>query len=85
MWILYFVNYTNVYEPILEEYFYTSLWSCSAPNKNVRIIARKLLFDVIRTNQKYITKLISIFPQIYDLYDYSTFYLHIQCEKIMRE
>lgn len=66
--ILYFVNYTNVYEPILEEYFYTSLWSCSAPNKNVRIIARKLLFDVIRTNQKYITKLISIFPQIYDLY-----------------
>lgn len=66
--ILYFVNYTNVYEPILEEYFYTSLWSCSASNKNVRIIARKLLFDVIRTNQKYITKLISIFPQIYDLY-----------------
>lgn len=66
--ILYFVNYTNVDEPILEEYFYTALWSCSAPNKNVRIIARKLLFDIIRIKESYIPKVISLFPKIYDLY-----------------
>lgn len=66
--ILYFVNYTNVDENLLEEYFYTALWSSSAANEDVRIIARKLLFDIVRIKESYISNLISLFPKIVDFY-----------------
>ncbi|MBO5730710.1 MAG: hypothetical protein J6R67_05895 [Treponema sp.] len=66
--ILYFVNYTNVDESALDEYFYTALWSSSAANEDVRIIARKLLFDIVRIKESYISKVITLFPKIYDLY-----------------
>lgn len=66
--LLYFVNYSNVDDTALEEYFYAALWCCSAPNENIRIIARKLLFDIVRTREKYIDILILIFPKIYDFY-----------------
>ncbi len=66
--ILYFVNYTNVDEKLLEEYFYTALWSSSAANEDVRIIARKLLFDIVRIKESYISNLISLFPKIVDFY-----------------
>ena len=66
--LLYFVNYTNVDNSALKEYFYAALWCCSAPNENIRIIARKLLFDIVRTREEYINILISVFPKIYDFY-----------------
>lgn len=66
--LLYFVNYTKVDDVALEEYFYAALWCCSAPNKNIRIIARKLLFDIVRIRERFIDILISVFPKIYDFY-----------------
>ena len=55
-----FEDFLNVDENLLEEYFYTALWSSSAANEDVRIIARKLLFDIVRIKESYISNLISL-------------------------
>lgn len=66
--MLYYITLSTPDEEILFEYFYTALWCSSAPNQNVRLLSRKLLFDTIRINTKLIDEAINVFPNIKDYY-----------------
>ena len=66
--MLYYLIFSNPSEDVLYEYFYTGIWASSAPNENIRILARKLLFETVRINNNFINILIDLFPKILDYY-----------------
>lgn len=66
--MLYYLILGNTNEDILIEYLYTGLWASSTPNENIRILARKLLYETVRINPEFIKVLIELFPQIRDFY-----------------
>ena len=66
--MIYYLILGNPDEEILNEYFFTGLWAASAPNENVRILAKKLLFETVRIKPDFIKVLINYFSHIQDYY-----------------
>lgn len=66
--LIYFITLNNRAERRTDEAFFFSIWCCSAPNKDVRELATKLLFEVICKEGKFISLLISWYTKIKDLY-----------------
>ena len=66
--ILYFINVRDGGEKRLEEAFYFALWCCAAPNKDVRCLAMKLLYDVVSQEQNYKSILETSYSLIKDEY-----------------
>ena len=66
--VLYFTTLNDRADRRDEEAFYFSLLCCAAPNRDVRCLAMKLLYEVVSKNDGYIDKLISEYDKILDLY-----------------
>lgn len=56
--IIYFITLNNSGNRRIEEAFYFALWCCAAPNKDVRSLAMKLLYEIVRQNNEYKNRLI---------------------------
>lgn len=66
--VLYFTTLNDRADRRDDEAFYFALLCCAAPNKDVRCLAMKLLFEVVSKKDKYIDKLIFEYDKILDLY-----------------
>ena len=66
--IIYFVTLNNSNNRRVEEAFYFALWCGAAPNKDIRCLAMKLLYEVTRQNEEYKNKLIKEYENIIDPY-----------------
>lgn len=66
--VLYFTTLNDRTDKREDEAFYFALLCCAAPNKDVRCLAMKLLYEVVSKNDGYIEKLISKYDTILDLY-----------------
>ena len=66
--VLYFTTLNDRADRRDDEAFYFALLCCAAPNKDVRCLAMKLLFEVVSQKDKYIDKLIFEYDRILDLY-----------------
>ena len=66
--VLYFLVLNNSNDRRVEEAFYFALWCSAAPNKDVRCLAMKILFEVIRINGDYKNILINEYKDILDPY-----------------
>lgn len=66
--ILYFINIVDDSDKQLDEAFYFSIWCCASPVKEIRVIATKLLYDILQKGSKYRNKLIKEYKDIYDFY-----------------
>lgn len=66
--VLYFTTLNDRVDRRDEEAFYFALLCCAAPNKDVRCLAMKLLYEVVLKNSGYIDKLIAEYDKILDLY-----------------
>ena len=51
-----------------DEAFYFALLCCAAPNKDVRCLAMKLLYEVVSKNDGYVKKLICEYKKVSDFY-----------------
>lgn len=67
--LLYFITINKSQTKRLEEAYYFSIWCCSAPNKDVRMLATKLLYEIVLYNKDYKSKL------IFDYYKYKDYYI----------
>ena len=56
--VLYFTTLNDRVDRRDEEAFFFSLLCCAAPNKDVRCLAMKLLYEVVSKNDGYVEKLI---------------------------
>lgn len=56
--VIYFITLNNSDDRRVEEAFYFALWCCAAPNKDVRCLAMKLLYEIVRQNNEYKNRLI---------------------------
>ena len=65
---LYLVNKCECSAERMRENFYTALWCTAAGNQTVRLLAEKLLYDVLQRSHSLIIEAIGFFPQIYDYY-----------------
>ena len=65
---MYFTTLNDRVDRRDEEAFYFALLCCAAPNKDVRCLAMKLLYEVVLKNSDYIDKLIAEYDKILDLY-----------------
>ena len=66
--VLYFTTLNDRTDRRDEEAFFFALLCCAAPNKDVRCLAMKLLYEVVSKNDGYVEKLISEYDRILDLY-----------------
>ena len=66
--ILYFLTLNNKEDRRCEEAFYYALWCCAAPNKDIRCLAMKLLYEVVRQSLDYKNQLIEEYEYIIDPY-----------------
>lgn len=66
--IIYFLTINNGKDRRVEEAFYFALWCCAAPNTEVRCLAIKLLYEVLRQNPEYENVLINKYLTILDPY-----------------
>lgn len=66
--VLYFTTLNDRADRRDEEAFYFALLCCAAPNKDVRCLAMKLLYEVVSKKDGYIDKIISEYDKISDLY-----------------
>lgn len=66
--VLYFITLNDRADRRDDEAFYFALLCCAAPNKDVRCLAMKLLYEVVSRDDRYISKLISEYDKILDLY-----------------
>lgn len=66
--VLYFTTLNDRADRRDEEAFYFALVCCAAPNKAVRSLAMKLLYEVVSKNSGYVDKLIDEYERICDLY-----------------
>ena len=66
--VLYFTTLNDRADRRDNEAFYFALLCCAAPNKDIRCLAMKLLYEVVSKNDSYINKLISEYDKILDLY-----------------
>ena len=66
--VLYFTTLNDRVDRRDEEAFYFALLCCAAPNKDVRCLAMKLLYEVVSKNSGYIDILITEYDKVLDLY-----------------
>ena len=66
--VLYFTTLNDRADRRDDEAFYFSLLCCAAPNKDVRCLAMKLLYEVVSKNDGYVEKLICEYEKILDFY-----------------
>lgn len=67
--ILYFIILTNKRDSEkLEEAFYFSMWCTASPNIEVRFLATKLLYEIVRLSPDYIKIIITWYHKIIDPY-----------------
>ena len=66
--VLYFTTLNDRADRRDEEAFFFSLLCCAAPNKDVRCLAMKLLYEVVSKNDGYVEKLIGEYEKILDFY-----------------
>lgn len=66
--VLYFTTLNDRADRRDDEAFYFALLCCAAPNKDVRCLAMKLLYEVVSKNEVYIDKVIDKYDTIYDFY-----------------
>lgn len=66
--IIYFLTLHNGKDRRVDEAFYYALWCCAAPNTDVRCLAMKLLYEVIRQNPEYKSVLIGKYESVVDPY-----------------
>ena len=66
--VLYFTTLNDREDRRDSEAFYFALLCCAAPNKDVRCLAMKLLYEVVSKNARYIDKLIIEYDKILDLF-----------------
>ena len=67
--LLYFITINKSETKRLEEAYYFSIWCCSASNKDVRMLATKLLYEIVLYNKDYKSKL------IFDYYKFKDYYI----------
>ena len=66
--LLYFLTINNRPDRRNEEAFYFSLLCCAAPNRDVRILATKLLYEIVMRDENYILEIISAYGKTFDFY-----------------
>lgn len=66
--VLYFTTLNDRTDRRDDEAFYFALLCCAAPNRDVRCLALKLLYEVVSKNDRYIRKVILEYSNICDLY-----------------
>ena len=66
--VLYFTTLNDRTDRRDDEAFYFALLCCAAPNRDVRCLALKLLYEVVSKNDRYIRKVILEYSTICDLY-----------------
>lgn len=66
--ILYFITLNNKEDRRYEEAFYFSLLCCAAPNKNIRCLAIKLLYEIVSKDESYIHRIIFEYSKVSDYY-----------------
>lgn len=66
--IIYFVTLNSSKNRREDEAFYFALWCCAAPNKDVRCLAMKLLYEIVRQDEEYKNRLIMEYENIVDPY-----------------
>lgn len=66
--VLYFTTLNDRTDRRDDEAFYFSLLCCAAPNKDVRCLAMKLLYEVVSKNDGYIDRIICEYDKISDFY-----------------
>lgn len=66
--VLYFTTLNDRADRRDDEAFYFALLCCAAPNKDIRCLAVKLLYEVVSKNDGYIDKIIIEYDNILDLY-----------------
>lgn len=79
--ILYFILAANVSEEKsrYEEAYYFGLLCCAAPNRDIRCLALKLLFEVVSKDNLYINRMICDYNKISDLYIQESI-IHVLCQ-----
>lgn len=66
--LLYFITINKSETKRLEEAYYFSIWCCAASNKDVRMLATKLLYEIVLYNKDYKSKLIIDYYKFKDYY-----------------
>lgn len=66
--MLYFTTLNDREDRRDDEAFYFGLLCCAAPNKDVRCLAMKLLYEVVSKNEGYVNRLIIEYERIFDFY-----------------
>lgn len=66
--VLYFTTLNDREDRRDDEAFYFGLLCCAAPNKDVRCLAMKLLYEVVSKNEGYVDRLIIEYERIFDFY-----------------
>lgn len=66
--VLYFTTLNDRADRRDDEAFYFALLCCAAPNKDIRCLAVKLLYEVVSKDDGYIDKIIIEYDKILDLY-----------------
>ncbi|MCU0080576.1 hypothetical protein [Extibacter muris] len=66
--VLYFTTLNDREDRRDDEAFYLGLLCCAAPNKDVRCLAMKLLYEVVSKNEGYVDRLIIEYERIFDFY-----------------
>ena len=66
--VLYFTTLNDRADRRDDEAFYFALLCCAAPNKDIRCLAMKLLYEVISKNESYVDDVIKKYDEIFDLY-----------------
>lgn len=67
--ILYFIILTNKRDTKkLEEAFYFSMWCTASPNDDIRNLATKLLYEIVRLSSDYINIIIDWYHKVIDPY-----------------
>lgn len=66
--VLYFTTLNDRSDKREDEAFYFSLLCCAAPNKDIRCLAMKLLYEVVSKNEGYVDRVILEYNRIFDFY-----------------
>lgn len=66
--ILYFITLGDSNDSRVEEALYFALWCCAAPNKDIRCLSMKLLYEVIAKGPEYKKRLIEEYDHLTDDY-----------------
>ena len=66
--LLYFIAFNGAEDNRVDEAYYFALWCTAAPNRTVRHLSMKLLYDIVSRNDEFRHHLTEILPDIVDPY-----------------